>query len=85
MKKVESLAELKSGLHHYIAETDDFSTLSKIREYVSELMQKENKVIAYTSDGRALNQSEYKKDIDKAMIEAQEGFTISIEELEKGD
>jgi len=80
---MESIAEIKSGLHHYIAETDDVKTLSKIKKYISELLKKENRIIAYTAEGRALNQAEYKVDIDKAIQEANTGATVSIEEMEK--
>jgi len=80
---MESIAEIKSGLHHYIAETDDVKTLSKIKKYVSDLIKEENKIIAYTSDGRALNQAAYKADLDNAINEANRGETVSIEEMEK--
>ncbi|WP_109831773.1 hypothetical protein [Reichenbachiella versicolor] len=81
---MESIAEIKSGLHHYIAETDDIQTLSKIKKYVSDLLKKENKIVAYTADGRALNQEGYKVDVDAAINEANNGGTVSIEEMEKG-
>ncbi len=79
-----SIAEIKSGLHHYIAETDDVKTLAKLQEYIKKLIGKGDKVIAYTSDGRALNQAAYKADIDKAIAQAENGQVVSIEEMEKG-
>ncbi len=81
---MESIAEIKSGLHHYISETDDVKTLSKIKNYISELLKSENKTVAYKADGRALNQAEYKKDIDEAIHEANNGKIVSIEEMEQG-
>ncbi|MCV9388498.1 hypothetical protein [Reichenbachiella ulvae] len=80
---MNSIAELKSGLHHYISEIDDMNVLLKLKEYASELLDQEGKVVAYTSDGRALDQKAYKKDIDQAIAESKEGKTLSIEELEK--
>lgn len=79
---MESIAEIKSGLHHYIAETDDIGLLKKIKRYVSDLQA--NQVLAYTADGRPLNQANYKTEIDKAIDEANRGEVISIEEMEKG-
>ena len=79
-----SIAEIKSGLHHYIAETDDIKTLAKLQKYVAELLSKGGEIIAYKSDGTALNQAAYKSDIDQAIKEAEDGNTLSIEELEKG-
>lgn len=79
---MESIAEIKSGLHHYIAATDDIKTLSKIKKYISDLLEKENTIIAYTADGRALNRAAYKADIDRAITEAENGELISIEEME---
>jgi len=81
---MDSLAEIKSGLHHYIAETDNLKVLAKLQKYVSELLSKEDETIAYTSDGRALNYIAYKTDIDRAIKETKSGKTVSIREMEKG-
>ncbi len=81
---MNSIAEIKSGLHHYIAETDDVKILAKLQKYVEELLSQEDKIIAYTSDGRALNQAAYKADIDKAIGQGERGEIVSIEEMEKG-
>ena len=78
-----SIAELKSSLHHYIAETDDVELLSKVQKYVQDLMEKEEKVVAYTAQGKPLTQSEYKKDIDEAIEQAKNGDVISQEEIDK--
>jgi len=80
---MNNVAEIKSGLHHYIAETDDVKTLSKLQKYVEKLLSQEDRIIAYTADGRALNQAAYKADIDSAISEAESGKVISIEEMEK--
>lgn len=79
-----SIAEIKSTLHCYIAETDDVKVLSKLQKYVKGLLDKEDKVIAYTSSGKPLTQSAYKKEIDAAIAEADEGEVISQEDMEKG-
>ncbi len=80
---MESIAEIKSGLHYYIAKTDNPDTLSKLRNFVAEVLSKEESIVAYTSKGVALNQLAYKADIDAAIKEAKNGNTVSIEELEK--
>ncbi len=80
---MESLAEIKSGLHHYIAETDDVKILSKLKKFVSELLDNEDKIVAFTSDGRALTRSAYKADIDQAIKQAESGNVVSIEDMRK--
>jgi len=81
---MNSIAEIKSTLHHYISETDDVKILSKLQKYVKSLLDKEDKIIAYTSQGHPLTCSAYKKDIDEAMAEADRGEVISQEDMEKG-
>lgn len=81
---MNSVAEIKSGLHHYIAETDDVKTLTKLQQFVETLLSEEDRIIAYTADGRALNQAAYKADIDSAIEEAKSGKVVSVEEMEKG-
>ena len=80
---MNSVAEIKSGLHHYIAETDDVKTLTKLQKYVEKLLSQEDRIVAYTSDSSALNQAAYKADIDSAIAEAEHGKVVSIEEMEK--
>ena len=58
---MNSIAELKSILHHYIAETDDVKVLSKLQQYIKGLLEKEDKIIAYTSQGQPLTRAAYKK------------------------
>jgi hypothetical protein len=79
-----SIAEIKSGLHHYIAETDSIEVLTELQKHVDELLSKEDKIIAYTSDGKPLNQAHYKADIDEAIQQAENGEVVSIAEMEKG-
>ena len=78
---MENVAELKTGLHQVIAETDDLDTLTKIKSYISSLMEEEQKIIAYTHENRPLNPINYKADIDSAIQEANEGKVISVDEL----
>ncbi|MEM6830014.1 MAG: hypothetical protein AAF551_05830 [Bacteroidota bacterium] len=80
---MNSVAEIKTGLHHYIAETDDVQILTKLQKYVEKLLSQEDRVIAYTADGQALNRDAYKGDIDSAIKEAESGKVLSIEEMEK--
>jgi len=51
---------------------------------VKNLLEKEDKVIAYTSDGKPLTRSAYKSDIDAAIGEADRGEVISQVDMEKG-
>jgi hypothetical protein len=81
---MNSIAEMKSTLHYYIAETDDVKVLSKLQKYVKGLLEKEDKVIAFTSEGKPLTRSAYKKDIDAAIAEADRGEVISQADMEKG-
>lgn len=78
-----TIAEIKSSLHHYIAETDDVELLSKVQQYVQNLLDQEDKIVAYTPHKKALNQSAYKKDIDEAIDQADKDETISQDEIEK--
>ena len=79
-----SIAEIKSTLHHFISQTDDIKTLEKLQGYITELFGKEDKVLAYTSEGHPLTQSAYKKDVDEAIAQVDSGSTISQEDMEKG-
>ncbi|TRX45807.1 hypothetical protein FNH22_31380 [Fulvivirga sp. M361] len=80
---MNSIAEIKTILHHYIAETDDVQVLSKLEQYVKKLLSKEDKIIAYTAQGQPLNQAAYKREIDDAIAEVDRGEIISQEEMEK--
>jgi len=80
---MNSIAEIKSSLHHYIADIDDVNLLAKFQDYIKNQLTSENKIIAYTSKGLPLTQADYKKDIDEAIQQAQNGQTVSQEDLEK--
>lgn len=80
---MNSIAEIKSTLHHYISETDDVKVLSELQKYIKNVLDKEDKIIAYTSQGHPLTCSAYKKNIDEAVAEADRGEIISQEEMEK--
>ncbi|MEM6526300.1 MAG: hypothetical protein AAGF85_17275 [Bacteroidota bacterium] len=77
------IAEIKVILHHYIAGTDDIHTLAKLEQYVKQLLAEEDKIIAYTAQGKPLDQAAYKKEIDEAIAEVDRGEVISQEEMEK--
>jgi hypothetical protein len=78
---MENVAELKTGLHQVIAETDDLDTLTKIKRYISGLIESEQKTIAYTHNNKPLTPVDYKEEIDSAIKEAKEGKVISVDDL----
>lgn len=78
-----NIAEIKSSLHHYIADIDDVELLAKFQDFIREQLSIENKIVAYTSAGTPLTQATYKKDIDEAIAQARNQETISQEDLEK--
>ncbi len=80
---MESIAELKSGLHQFVANIEDVDVLTKLKDYASQMQISGDKIIVHTSDGRSLNQKEYSSDIDKQIKQAESGATISIEDMEK--
>lgn len=80
---MKSIAEIKSGLHHFVAHTDDLNTLKKLQHYVQGMMGEEDHIVAFTAKGLPLNREAYKADIDKAIAEAKEGELISVEDIEK--
>ncbi|MEQ9302059.1 MAG: hypothetical protein RIF33_25995 [Cyclobacteriaceae bacterium] len=80
---MRSIADIKSGLHQYVAQTDNVEALTKLQQYVQELMSTGDEIIAYTSRGVPLNQEAYKTDVDDAIAEAKSGEVISIEDMEK--
>jgi len=82
---MQSVAEIKSSLHSLIAETHDVSVLSNIQEYMKELLNKEDKVIAYTAEGKPLTQSDYKKSIDEARASVEKGGFFTQEEVGNDD
>ncbi len=83
-RDMNSIAEIKSTLHHYIAETDDVKVLTKLQKYIKGLLDKEDKIIAYTSQGKPLTRLAYKNEIDEAISEVDRGEVLSQEEMEKG-
>ena len=80
---MNSVAEIKSLLHHYIAETDDVNILSKISNYAKGLIDHEYKIIAYSSNGEPLTQEKYKNDIDRIITLSSDDDVISQDEMEK--
>jgi len=80
---MQSIAEIKSNLHHYIAELQDFELLSNFQKYIKAQIGQENKIIGYTMEGKPLNQSAFSILIDEAITEADSGELIDQEEIEK--
>ena len=70
-------------MHHYIADIDDVDVLQKVKGYIGDLLDKESVEIVYESGGRPLTQQQYKKDIDEAISQAENGLLISQEDMEK--
>ncbi|MFK7900198.1 MAG: hypothetical protein AB8B61_05520 [Cyclobacteriaceae bacterium] len=80
---MQSVADLKSSLLHYISETQDLQKLSTIQEYVKNLLHQEDKIIGYTAEGKPLNPKSFTKMINKAILEADNGELINQEEIEE--
>lgn len=80
---MNNIGELKSALHHYIADIDDVNVLQKVKGYIGDLLDKESVEIVYESGGRPLTQQQYKKDIDEAISQAENGLLISQQDMEK--
>ncbi len=78
-----SVAELKTSLLTMIAQTDDIEALEKIQSFAIKLLDDQDSIICYSSDGRPLNQAEYIKETNKARLQAEAGLTIPQEEIEK--
>ncbi|WP_373494834.1 hypothetical protein [Aquiflexum sp.] len=81
---MNSIAEIKTTLHQYIAETDDVKILSKLQEYVKNILDKEQTNVTFNSQGKPLTSSQYKKEIDDAVAEVNKGGVVSQEQMEKG-
>ena len=79
-----TISEVKSTLHKYVVETEDMEILNHISDYFRKLLKESGKIVAFTSDGKALTVEDYKKDIDEARDQIKRGESITQEELEKG-
>ena len=80
---MENVAEIKTGLHQVIAETDDIDTLTKIKHFVSGLIESEQKIVAYSHKGEPLTPEQYKANIDAAIQESNAGQVVSVDEMER--
>ncbi len=80
---MNSIAEIKCSLHQYIAQTDDASILSKVKDYLKSLVEKDDEVVVYTAEGEGLTRSGYKKSIDASIAKAANDGVISQEEMER--
>lgn len=78
-----SIAELKSALLQYVAQTDDEKILIKMQEYCASLIKKEKIIIAYTSKEKPLTIESYNTNLQEAINEYKAGKTVSQKELEK--
>ena len=78
-----SISEVKSTLHKYIVETEDMEVLNSVNDYFRSLLKERGKIVAFTSDRRALTVEDYKRDIDESRDQIRRGESISQEELEK--
>lgn len=83
-KFMNSIAEIKTTLHQYIAETDDMKILSKLQEYVKNLLAKEKTIIAFNAEGKSLTSEQYKKEIDDAIAEVDGGGVVPQSQMEEG-
>ena len=80
---MSSMAEIKSTLHQYIVETDDVDVLNDLRAYFERLPYQQDKVVAYTTEGKALSREAYRKDIDEAIAQADRGEVVRQEDIEQ--
>lgn len=80
---METISDVKSALHQYVVETEDFEILNQVKEYFRKALKKKGEIIGYTSEGKPLDIKAYKRNIDEARKQAKEGRVISQEELEK--
>lgn len=78
-----SIAEMKSALLQYVAQTDDEKILKKMQEYFASLIESEKKVIAYSAAGEPLTIESYNASIQEAIDQYKSGKTISQKEMEK--
>jgi len=83
-KFMNSIAEIKTTLHQYIAETDDMKILSKLQEYVKNLLAKENTIIAFNAEGKSLTSEQYKKEINDSIAEVDGGGVVPQSQMEEG-
>ncbi|MFV8344041.1 hypothetical protein [Flavobacterium sp. XS2P39] len=72
--------ELRDSVLKYINTADE--RLLKVVKAVIESYQ-ENDIVAYTIDGKPLNRTTYKEDLQEAKAEIKRGEYISQEDLEK--
>lgn len=80
---MRSIAELKTSILQSIAQTDDEKTLTDIQNYVTSLLKKQKKIVAYNSKGDALTLEEYQASIEEARQEYRRNEVISQDEMEK--
>jgi hypothetical protein len=81
---MNSVAEIKTNLHQYIADTDDVKILSKLQEYITNLLDEEQIIIAYNTKGNPLTSGQYKNEIDAAIAEVDRNEVISQLQMEEG-
>jgi len=82
---MQSVAEIKSSLHNYISSTHDVQKLTSIKKYVQDLLKDEEKIIAFTKEGKPLNEKTFTAMIQKSIESVKQGKYVSQEDLEKDD
>ena len=77
--------QLKESLYQLIDQIEDEQLLNAyLRILENSLPTSNSTIIAYKADGKPLNQTEYKADIDLAIKEVELGKVVSIQEMEEG-
>ena len=79
---MSTIAEIKSTLHQYIVETDDVDVLNELRNYFETLPHQQDRIIAYTTEGKALSREAYRQDLDEAIGQADRGEVVSQQDIE---
>lgn len=80
---MRSIAELKTSILQSIAQTDDEKILTDIQNYVTGLLKKQKKIVAYNSKGDALTLDEYQASLEEARQEYKRNEIISQDDMEK--
>ena len=80
---MSTIAEIKSTLHQYIVETDDVDVLNDLRTYFEKLPYQRDKVIVYTTEGKALSREAYQQDVDEAIAQVDRGEIVSQQNIEQ--
>ena len=79
-----TIAEIKSSLHQQVANTEDEKILLKMQIFFNSIAKKnENKIVAYTSQGKSLTAKEYKASVEESIGQYRTRKIRSQKEIEQ--